>query len=95
MHYLNKHVVPKVSSEWEDMAYALSYSVSTVQHIRSKHNGDAKKCCKKVFEDWLTTSNGDAPKTWKTLLDWLIEVEGLVSVTEEIKEELIKMSSQH
>ena len=95
MHYLIKHVVPKVSSEWEDMAYALWYDISTVRRIRSNHNGDAKKCCKKLFEDWLTTSNGAAPKTWKTLLDRLIEVEELVKVTEEIKEELIKMSSQH
>ena len=95
MHSLNKIVTPKVSSEWEYMAYALKYEISTVKSIRYNHKGDPKRCCQELFEDWLTTSNGVKPKTWKTLLGQLIEVKELVSAAEKIKEELIQMDLQH
>ena len=95
MHNLIRMVIPKVSSEWEDLAYALQYKVPTVKSIKNDHRGDSRKCCKELFEDWLSTSNGAKPKTWKTLLGKLIEVETLVSVSERIKEELIEMDSLH
>ena len=95
MHDLNKIVTPKVSSEREYMAYELRYEVPKVRSIRSNHNGDPKKCCQELFEDWLTTGNGAKPKTWKTLLGKLVEVEELVSAAEKIKEELIQMDLQH
>ena len=96
MHHLINIVIPKVSSKWDDLAYALWYDISTVKRIRKNHGGDAKKCCKELFEDWLSTSTGAVPKIWETLLGRLTEVKDLVSVTEEIKKELIlQMDSQH
>ena len=97
MHHLINIVIPKVSSEWEYLAYALWYDISTVKRIRNNHNGDAKECCKELFEDWLSTSNGAVPKIWETLLGRLIEVKKFdVSVAGEIKEELIlQIDSQH
>lgn len=93
MHDLNKIVVQKVSNEWEDIAYALDYEISAVKHIRHKHKESPKKCCKELFEDWLTTDNGAKPKVWQTLLDKLKEIEELYSVTEDIMEKLIQMDS--
>ena len=86
-------VIPKVSSEWEYLAYALQCKVPTVKCIRNDHSGDSKKCCIKLFEDWLSTGDGAKPKTWKTLLGKLREVEMLISVAEKIEEELIEMNS--
>ena len=95
MHDLIKIVIPKVSSEWDNIAYALWYDVQTVKLIKNNNSGDIKKCCKELFIDWLSTSNGAKPKIWKTLLGRLIEVEDLVSATEEIIEKLIQMDSHH
>ena len=94
MHDLNMIVVPKVSAEWADIAYALQYEIPTVRQIKSKHNENPTKCCKELFEDWLVTSNGVTPKTWGTLLDKLKEIPDLHSVTENIKEMLIQKDSQ-
>ena len=91
MRDLNKIVVPKVLAEWEDIAYELEYEISGVKNIRNKHKENPKKCCKELFEDWLTTNNGARPKTWKTLLDKLKEIEELHEVTEDIIEELLKI----
>ena len=89
---LNKIVVSKVAAEWEDIAYALRYEIPTVKLIKSDHK-DNKKCCKELFEDWLTTDNGAKPKTWQTLLNKLKEIEELHAVTESITEKLKQMDS--
>ena len=90
MHDLNTIVVPKVSAEWADIAYALKYEIPTVNQIRSKHKENPTKCCKELFEDWLGTSNGITPKTWETLLSKLKELPDLDAVTEEITKKLIQ-----
>ena len=95
MRQLNKIVVPNVSADWKDVAYALDYDVQIVRRIINTHNGDSTKCCKELFEDWLITSHGNEPKTWQTLLNALKEVEPLVAVTEKITKELIEMDSNN
>ena len=91
MHHLNTIAIPKLAAEWESVAYALRYGIPIVQRIRSNHHGDAKKCCNKLFEDWLSTGNGVEPKTWDTLLSKLKEIVELDAVTNEIKEKLIQI----
>ena len=95
MHQLNKIVVPNVSADWKDVAYALGYDVQTVRCITNTHNGNSTKCCKELFHDWLMTSHGNEPKTWQTLLNALKEVEQLVTVTKQITKELIEMDSNN
>ena len=94
MHDLNRIVVPKVSALWKDVAYALHYKVSTVKSINSNHSGNPTQCCRELFEDWLSTSNGATPKTWRTLLYSLKEIEELAAATKEIIEELIQQNPQ-
>ena len=94
MHDLNRIVVPKVSAEWEDIAYALQYDIPTVEKITENNKGNPTKCCKELFKNWLVTGNGAKPKIWQTLLDKLKEIEELHGVTEDITEKLIQLDSQ-
>ena len=94
MHDLNRIVVPKVSAEWEDIAYALQYDIPTVEQISVQHKDNPTKCCKKLFKNWLATDNGVKPKIWQTLLDKLKEVEKLHSITDDIIKKLSEMGSQ-
>ena len=93
MHDLNRIVVPKVSAEWEDIAYALQYDIPTVEQISVQHNDNPTKCCKELFKNWLATDNGTKPKIWQTLLDKLKEVENLHSITDDIIKKLNEMGS--
>ncbi|XP_065908868.1 uncharacterized protein [Dysidea avara] len=87
---LNKIIVPRILASWDDVAYALRYEVHTVNSLREKgHN--PKKCCQKLFEDWLTTSNGASPKTYSTLLSKLREVEELTEGIDEIVQKVSKL----
>ena len=89
---INNIVIPRIKAEWEDVAFALRYKIATVKAINEKHNGNPKKCCRELFIDWLSTGHGVYPKTWSTLLDKLKEVEELAAATEEIINELEKLS---
>jgi len=55
---------------------------------------DLKDCCRKLFENWLSTSHGPTPKTWKTLLEKIRDVDELSSSTDEIEEMLFKRFTQ-
>ena len=87
MWKLIKIVIPKIQAEWEEFAYSMQYDVNMVKTIR-KDCTNSEICCKKLFEDWLTTSRGIAPKTWYTLLERIKEVTSLQSVAEAIEKEL-------
>ena len=80
---INKIVVPRIQAEWEDFAYALHYEIPAVQNISAKHNENPKKCCRELFIDWLSTDHGDGPKTWKTLIGKLKEVDELAAAISE------------
>ena len=85
-------VIPKILAEWEYVAYALRYQIRSVKAIKAKCNDNPKKCCKELFEDWLSTNHGASPKTWSTLLDKLKKVEDLAAARDEIMEELKKLA---
>ena len=87
---LNKIVIPRIQAEWENVAFALRYKIAMVKTIREKHREDPKKCCSGFLQDWLTSKNGNSPKTWRTLLNALKEVDELTSAVQEIEEELNK-----
>ena len=84
-------VVPRISSYWEDVAYALYYDIAIIQSIKSKHNNDPKRCCRELFKDWLLTNNGAGPKTWSTLLNKIKYVEELEAATEVIMKQLFEL----
>ena len=84
---LIKIVIPKIKFEWEYLAYSMQYKIATVKAIK-KDCSDSQECCKTLFEDWLSTDHGAAPKTWSTLLQKIKDVDNLVAAVDEIKEEL-------
>ena len=86
---INNIVIPRIKAEWEDVAYALRYKISTVKAIKT-NNENPKKCCQELFVDWLSTDHGVTPKTWSTLLEKLKEVEDLAAATNDIMKDLQK-----
>ena len=84
---LIKIVIPKIQSEWEDIAYSMRYDINIVKTIKEDCQ-NSEKCCKKLFEDWLTTSHGATPKTWFELLNRIKEVDSLKATVAAIEEEL-------
>ena len=84
-------VIPKIQAEWEDVAFMLSFEIPEVNNIREKYK-DPRKCCRELFIQWLQASCGIGPKTWATLLENLKKITLFAAVTEEIEQELLKLS---
>ena len=91
MYDLIRFVIPRIAAEWEDVAYMLKYNIPTVESISEKQCNDPQKCCRELFMDWLTTSNGIAPKTWSTLLQKIRQLTNLIAAVEGIKRELMSI----
>ena len=89
MHELNEIVIPKMKAYWEDLAYAMSYSIAEVEAF-DKEGRDLHKGCVKLFTNWLTTGHGPTPQTYQTLLKYIKKVKKLTTASEEIESELIK-----
>ena len=84
---LIKIVIPKIKADWKHFAYSLEYDIPTVKAIE-RDCSDSEQCCEKLFEDWLSTDHGAAPKTWCTLLQKIKEVESLFAAADDIKRQL-------
>ena len=85
MTYLNKIVIPKIMNEWEYIAYALHYNIPIVKAMKARYHEYPKKCCRELFDNWLSTSHGAVPKVWSTLIGALKQVDLISSdITEDI-----------
>ena len=78
-------MIPKIQAEWEEVAFILQFEIHEVKNIKQNCKEDPRKCCLKLFIDWLETDQGISPKTWATLLDKLGKIPQLTAVTEKIK----------
>ena len=90
---LIKIVIPRIKADWEYIAYALKYHIYMVKAIREKNRDDPNRCCKDLFEDWLSTDNGAKPKVWSTLIDALKEVD--IPMVEVIIAEVEQLGHTH
>ena len=89
---LIKIVIPKVKAEWKHLAYSMQYDTATVSAIK-KDCHKSEDCCEALFEDWLTTNHGAAPKTWGTLLQKIKDVDKLSAAVDDIEKELSTKST--
>ena len=88
MKHIINIVIPLLKAQWEDVAYNLDYESPTIDGIKESCHVDPKKCCQKLFKDWLDTNHGIKPKTWSTLLNAIVENEDFTKATEDILEKL-------
>ena len=60
---LQKIVIPKIMTKWEELAEALNFDSELIEAIKQKEREDPKKCYRQFFKDWLGTGYGTNPKT--------------------------------
>ena len=71
MDDLQQIVIPKIMTNWEEIAESLRYEDEDIEAIKQNGRGDAKKCCREFFKDWRKSGHGTGPKTWSTLFNVL------------------------
>ena len=84
---LTKIVIPRIKAEWKDVALSMGYGMHSIKAIKMESE-DLKESCQNLFTSWLETDHGPTPKSWRTLLSKIKEVDNLKTVAEEIEMEL-------
>ena len=89
MWELTDIVIPNISAQWESLAYCMRYNTDEVEAFR-KDSQDVKECSKRLFVNWIKTSHGPTPKTYKTLLKHIKKIKELRAASEVVERELIE-----
>ena len=70
-------IAPAVASHWEDIGYRLGLKDEEMESIEGEveTSGDTRSACKKVMRIWCKSSHGRDPKTWRTFVIVLHELD--------------------
>ena len=66
-------IAPKVANNWEDIGYCL-LDEHEINIIRSESQNDFKNAFKNMLKRWLASARGREPKTWRTFLQTLLDI---------------------
>ena len=89
MWHIISIVIPEIKAKWEYVAFSMQYSIPAVEAFK-KDSSDCGGSCFNLFKDWLSTSHGVTPKTWRTLLNRIKDVDGLQFVVQDIERKIIE-----
>lgn len=78
-------VVPRISAEWNTVAYYMDFKIAEIKIIREKCREDPEKCCIELLERWLQVKSD---RNWEMLLNVFNQVRNLTAVSEQIENDL-------
>ena len=70
-------IAPKVAANWEDIGYCLKLKDEDMENIEEdvSRSGDTRSASKKVMKTWIRCTHGREPKTWRTFMTALQELD--------------------
>ena len=68
-------MIGTIAPKWQDLAYALCFDPATVREIKVDLRHSVKEACTDMLEKWLAGGGKRGPRTWRTLIDALNEIE--------------------
>ena len=68
-------IAPKVATHWVDIGYCLELEKHDIDIIENESRDDLRVACRKMLSKWLNSANGRIPKTWRTFIQALLELD--------------------
>ena len=68
---LSSQVVPFICPMWKDIGLHMDLNIAILNEIEYNHLSDVRKCCTRMFEEWLKQ---DTKASWSTVLSALKKV---------------------
>ena len=89
MKNLHELVVPKIFTQWKEVARSLCYSQEEIE----KMDEDSLKeypmqCCEDLFRDWLCSDDSVNPHSWEVLINSLKQVQQLMKSAKQIEKDV-------
>jgi len=68
-------VAPRVANFWEEIGYRLRLQDHDIDIIGRETAGDLRAACNKMMKAWIGGAHGRMPKTWRTFVTVLQDLE--------------------
>jgi len=92
MKHINKFVIDKIAPDWKKVADSLEFDIQKIREIEHNYMRITSDCCDTLIRNWLSTDQGQKPKTWQTLISALKDIKNLAVVTKEIENDIQNLS---
>ena len=89
MKHLHELVIPKLYTQWKEVARSLCYSQDTIEKIdKDSMKEYPMQCCEDLFRDWLCSDDSVNTYSWEALINNVKEVQQLIILAEEIENDV-------
>jgi len=68
-------VAPRIATQWVEIGYCLKIEEHDLDIIENETHGDLRVACRKMMRKWLSSAKGRTPKTWRTFIQALLELD--------------------
>ena len=68
-------IAPKVATHWIDIGYCLQLLEHDIDIIETESQQDLRVACRKMLRKWLSSARGRSPKTWRTFIQALLDLD--------------------
>ena len=92
MKHLHELVIPKIYSQWKEIAISLCYSQEAIEKMdKDSMKEYPMQCCEDLFRDWLCSDDSVIPCNWETLINSLRQVQHLMTSVKEIEKDVERL----
>ena len=68
-------IAPRVATNWVYIGHCLQLEDHEMEIIEAESHGNLRNACIKMLKKWLSSAKGREPKTWRTFIQTLHEVD--------------------
>ena len=68
-------IAPRVAINWEDIGYCLQLEEHDMDVIMNESRDNLRKASNKMLRRWLCSAKGREPKTWRTFIQTLLDID--------------------
>ena len=68
-------IAPKVATHWVDIGYCLKLEEHDIDIIKNESHNDSRVACRQMLRKRLSLVKGRMPKTWRTFIQALLELD--------------------
>ena len=92
MKNLHELVIPKIFTQWKEVARSLCYSQEAIEKMdKDSLKEYPMQCCEDLFRDWLCSDDSINPHSWEDLINSLKQVQQLVKSAKKIEKDVQRL----
>ena len=92
MKNLHELVIPKIFTQWKEVARSLCYSQEAIEKMdKDSLKEYPMQCCEDLFRDWLCSDDSINQHSWEDLINSLKQVQQLMKSAKKIEKDVQRL----